>query len=392
MSTPNPPIRRHQPTLRGEGAKVTPLELFFDLIFVLALTQCTALMAEDLSWLGITRGLLILAMLWWAWVGYSWLTSVVDPEEGEVRIAIFAAMAAMLVASLCVPEAFGELGLLFALSYGAVRIGQIVLFALASGDDPNLRRSVTGLAVSTTLGVTPLILASFTEGWLQTGLWALALVIDMGGPLLFGADGWKLSPEHFAERHGLIVIIALGESIVAIGVGAEAGVDAQIVIAAVGGMAVAACLWWAYFDVVALVSTHRLEQAAPGREQNTMARDAFSILHLPMVAGIVLLALGLKKTLGHTEDHLYLESSAALFGGVAAYFLALSAFRRRNIGRWNRSRLALGVGLLLLIPVGTQIAAIWSLLTLAGVLIAYTTYEVRTHGEGRAQIRAELRH
>lgn len=389
---PNQPQRKHQPTKRTEGAKVTPLELFFDLIFVLALTQCTALMAKDLSWLGITKGLLVLAMLWWAWVGYSWLTSVVDPEEGDVRIAMFAAMAAMLVASLCVPEAFGDLGLLFAVSYGAVRIGQIILFVLASDDDPNLRRSVTGLAVSTVLGVTPLVIASFTDGYVQVGLWVLALVVDMGGPLVWGSDGWRLSPEHFAERHGLIVIIALGESIVAIGVGAEAGVDAQIVIAAVAGTAVAACLWWAYFDVVALVSTHRLEQATPGREQNTMARDSFSYLHLVMVAGIVLLALGLKKTLGHTEDHLYLESSTALFGGVAAYFLALSAFRRRNIGGWNRSRVVLGLGLLMLIPVGTQIAALWSVLILAGVLVAYITYEVRTHGEGRTRIRAELRH
>ena len=131
-------------TLR-EGEQVTPLELFFDLVIVLAFTQCTTLMAHHPTWSGLAQGLLVLGMLWWAWVGYAWLTSVIDPEEGAVRLVIFGAMAALLIVSLCVPDAFGNLGLVFALAYGLVRIAQIGLFMLASPDDDDLRHSVIGL-------------------------------------------------------------------------------------------------------------------------------------------------------------------------------------------------------------------------------------------------------
>ncbi|MGL4339636.1 MAG: low temperature requirement protein A [Rhodoglobus sp.] len=392
MSAPDSSARRRAPALRGDGAKVTPLELFFDLIFVLALTQCTALMAADLSWLSIAEGLMVLAMLWWAWVGYSWLTSVVDPEEGEVRIAIFASMAAMLVASLCVPDVFGDTGLLFACAYAAVRIGQVALFILASGNDPDLRRAVMGLALSTALGIAPLFAASFTDGWVRLGLWALALALDYIGPIIINLSGWKLSAEHFAERHRLIVIIALGESIVAIGIGAQQGIDITVVVAAALGMAVCAALWWVYFDVVALVSMKQLAQAAVGREQNALARDSFSYLHFPMVAGIVLVALGLKKTLAHTGDHLSVESASALFGGTALYLLALALFRRRNVGGVNWPRVFFAGLLCLLIPVVIQFSAIVALGVLTVLLILFVIYEVHTYAEARTRIRAELRH
>jgi low temperature requirement protein LtrA len=209
-----------------EGERVTALELFFDLVFVLALTQCTALMAATPTWEGVLKAMLVLGVLWWSWDGYAWLTSVVDPEEGAVRLVMFAAMAALLVAALCVPRTFGGDALLFACAYLVVRSAHIALFMLASRDDAALRRSVLGLAGSTAVGVGLLVAASFTSGGAQLGLWGIALLLDLGGPFLFGADGWKLVPGHFAERHGAIIIIALGESIVAIGAGAKAGVDA----------------------------------------------------------------------------------------------------------------------------------------------------------------------
>ena len=220
----------HQPRLKprlreGEEERVTPLELFFDLVFVLAITQCTALMSHDPSWSGLAQGLLVLGMLWWAWVGYAWLTSVVDPEEGAVRLVIFGAMAALLIVALCVPQAFGELGLVFALAYGLVRVAQIGLFILASPDDDALRHSVLGLAISTAVAVTLLIAASMFDGTAQGALWALALFLDLAGPYVIPPAGWRLMPDHFAERHGLIVIIALGESIVAIGVGASGALE-----------------------------------------------------------------------------------------------------------------------------------------------------------------------
>lgn len=373
-----------------ESEAVTPLELFFDLVFVLALTQCTALMAGSPTWEGLARGLLVLGVLWWAWVGYAWLTSVIDPEEGIVRIVIFVAMAALLVVSLCVPEAFGDLGLLFAGAYAVVRVAHIVLFVLASRGDPGLRTSVIGLAVSTAVGVGLLVAASFADGWLQGGLWAIALILDAGGPYVFGAEGWKLVPHHFAERHGLILIIALGESIVAIGVGAEAGIDAGVVTAAVLGIAVAAVLWWLYFDVVARVAEHKLSRAAVGRERNEMARDSYSYLHFPMVAGIVLIALGLKKTLGHVGDPLHTVPAVALLGGTALYLLAHVAFRLRTVHTVNVVRLVAAAVALALIPLAIEVPSLVSLAILTAVLVALIAFETIHYAEARDRIRHQL--
>jgi low temperature requirement protein LtrA len=377
-------------TVMRTGDRVSPLELFFDLVFVLALTQCTALMADNPTWEGLGQGLLVLGVMWWAWVGYSWLTSVVDPEEGIVRFAILAAMAAALVASLCIPDAFGDLGLLFAGAYAVLRGAHIVLFLVASRDDPVFRRSVSGLAVGTLVGVGLLVAASFTDGWLQGGLWALALLLDVGEPYVFGAEGWKLSPGHFAERHGLIVIIALGESIVAIGVGAEEGVDAGVVVAAVLGTTIAFALWRLYFDVVALVAERRLVNAEKGRERNEVARDSFSYLHFPMVAGIVLVALGFKKTLEHVDDPLKLVPAVALLGGTTLYLLAHVAFRWRNVHRFSWQRvLAAGV-LLALIPAAVEIPALVTIAIVAALLAALITYETVAFAELRQRLRTRL--
>jgi low temperature requirement protein LtrA len=375
-----------------EGAQVTPLELFFDLVYVLALTQCTALMADNPTWEGLAQGLLVLGVLWWAWVAYSWLTSVVDPEEGTVRLAMFAAMAAFLVAALCVPEAFDSLGLLFACAYAVVRMTQIGLYMLASRGDPALRQSVLGLAGGTAIGVGLLVAASFTDGALQGALWALALLLDMGEPFLFGAEGWKLVPEHFAERHGLIVIIALGESIVAIGAGAEVGIDAGVVAAAVLGIAVAGALWWLYFDVVALVAARRLSNAPEGRVRNEIARDSFSYLHFPMVAGIVLLALGLKKTLGDVGDPLKVVPAVAMLGGTALYLLAHVAFRWRNVHRFSTQRLLCAYLLVALLPAAVELPALATLGILAAALGVLIAYEARRFAELRDRLRHRLAH
>jgi low temperature requirement protein LtrA len=369
---------------------VTPLELFFDLVFVLAITQCTALMAEEPNWQGLGKAMLVLGVLWWSWVGYAWLTSVVDPEEGAVRLVIFAAMAALLVAALCVPDAFGDSALLFACAYGVVRFAQIALFILASRDDPSLRQSVAGLAGGTAIGVGLLVAASAFDGALQGALWAVALLLDMGEPYLFGAEGWKLAPGHFAERHGLIFIIALGESIVAIGVGAETGVDMGVVAAATLGTAVAAALWWLYFDVVALYAARRLSAAAVGREQNELARDSYSYLHFPMVAGVVLVALGFKKTLGDVGEPLELVPAAATLGGTAIYLLAHVAFRLRNTGSLNRHRLACAALLLALLPAAVELPALATVGTLAAVLAALVAYETVRFSEARDRVRGQL--
>jgi low temperature requirement protein LtrA len=378
------------PRLRAvprEGEKVKFLELFFDLVFVLGFTQCTALMVANPTWEGVAQALLVLAVLWWAWGGYAWLTSVVDPEEGAVRIAIFAAMAALLVVALCIPEAFGDRALAFAIAYGVVRAAQLALFALASRDDPELRHSVFTLAVSSAIGVGLLVGASFLDGLPQGALWGLAILLDWGGPALFGVAGWKLVPAHFAERYGLIVILALGESIVVLGVGAEVGLTAGVIVAAVLGVALASALWWIYFDVVALVTVRRLTQAPAGREQNALARDSYSYLHFPMVAGIVLVALGLEETLAHVEEPLHTVPAFALLGGVAIYLLAHVALRLRNAHSVNRRRLLLAVLLFALVPVAADVSALATLAGLNVLLWAMIAFETTGYGEARHRVR-----
>lgn len=377
--------------VRREGERVTPLELFFDLVFVLAITQCTALMSHDQTWSGLAQGLLILGVLWWAWVGYAWLTSVIDPEAGAVRGVMFVAMAALLIVSLCVQEAFGNLALTFALAIGVFRTAHIALFMLAGADDEDLRRSVIGLAASTAVAVGILVIASFFDGLAQGALWALAIFLDMAGPYFFGSEGWQLVPGHFAERHGLIVIIALGESVVAIGFGASGSLNLGIGTAAVLGVFLAAALWWTYFDVVALISARRLGEAEEGRVRNELARDSYSYIHLLMVAGIVLMAFGLKVTIGHHADALHSVPAFALLGGLAIYLLGLVAFRYRHVHTLNRRRLGLAIVLLLLIPVATAMPALISV-AVANVLIwTMIAYEHRGYGPRRDELRREAK-
>jgi low temperature requirement protein LtrA len=382
------PRAPHLSAVRREGERVTPLELFFDLVFVLAITECTTLMAHHPSWSGVGQGLLVLGVLWWAWASYAWLTSVIDPEAGAVRLVFFAAMAAMLIAAICVPEAFGDRALAFALAIGVFRVAHIALFSIAGSKEPDLARSVRGLAVSTAVAVTILVVASAFDGAVQAGLWALALALDFGGPYVFGEEGWQLVPGHFAERHGLIIIIALGESIVEIGTGAAGHLDFGVGVGAVLGVAVAAAMWWVYFDVVALVSARRLAEAEPGPIQNALARDSYTYLHLFLVAGIVLTAFGLEEVLAHTDEHLHWETAFGLCGGIALYLLGLVAFRYRQKHDWNRFKPVCAALVLILIPIATTIPALATLAIATALLAALVSAEHISYDERRDELRA----
>jgi low temperature requirement protein LtrA len=376
---------------RRQGETVKPLELFFDLVFVLGFTQCTALMASDPSWTGVARGALVLALLWWSWVGYAWLTSVIDPEEGAVRLVMFAAMAGLLVVALSIPEAYGDRAVTFAVAYGVVRAAHIALYVIASRDDANLRHSVTGLAVSTAVAVGLIVVgAVFFDGTAQSVVWAVAILLDAGGPGLFGTAGWTLVPGHFAERHNLVIILALGESIVALGIASEIDLTADVIAAAVLGIAIACAIWWIYFDVVALVTARRLVQAPEGRDRNALARDSYSYLHYPMVAGIVLVALGLEEALHHVDEDLDAVRSFALLGGIAIYLLAHVVLRLRNAHTLSRTRFGLAVVLLLLVPAATTVPALVAVAALNVPLWAMIAYETRLYGDRRYRLRHGL--
>ena len=368
--------------------RVTALELFFDLVFVFAITQVTNFLAGHQTWEGLFQGLLLLAALWWAWTGYAWLTNTLDPEEGAVRFAVFTSMAAMLIVALAVPTAFGDDGVIFGVAYLTVRALHIVQLALAAKGDRELLGAVSRFAPTAIIGPSLLVVAGFLDGAAQLAVWSLALLIDYAGALVGRARGWRVSPAHFVERHGLVVIIALGESIVAIGLGAAGlPLDAGLVVAALMGVLVACMLWWSYFDWVTYISQARLADAT-GSERAALARDIYSYLHLPMVAGIVLFALGLKTTMADVAQPLPTIPALGLCGGLALYLAAHVATRLRIGGGLGHGRPVATVVLVALIPVALVVPALLALALVTAVLVALIAYEAVRYRYSRAWIRS----
>lgn len=390
-----------------EQASVTPLELFFDLVFVFALTQVTAFMADELSWQGILRGALVIMLLWWAWVGYAWLANVASAEERPIKLAILAGMAAMFILALCIPEAFDDApgGLdgpvVLAICYLLFRLMHLVIFLIISREDAGLRAQVLRFALSVVASSVVLLVASQFDGWLQTGLWMLALLADYVGTALGGFRGWRLpAPGHFSERHGLIIIVALGESIVAIGVGvAKEPISWVIIAGSVLGLLLSSALWWAYFDVSALLGEHALA-IEPVETRARLARNAYSYGHLPLMLGIVLVALGLKEVLlyisdssHHTlSDPLSAVALAALVGGTVIYLLGHVIFKWLTVHTVSVVRLAAAGALLLAIPLITGLPALAQLAVVAFVVTGAVLIEGVLFAESRRKIRAELSH
>jgi len=367
--------------------RVTPLELFFDLVFVFAITQVTTLLAAEPTWGGLLRGLIVLAALWWAWAAYAWLTNTLNPEEGLVRIAMFVVMAAMLIAALAVPEAFGDHGVIFGVAYLVVRAMHLALYALAARGDHDLLGAVLRMTPSSTISGVLILGAGFLEGNERTALWVIALAIDYLGVLVGRGQGWRLSPGHFSERHGLIVIIAIGESIVALGVAATGTpLTAGVITTALVGMTIATALWWTYFDWFSIVVEHRLRQAT-GAQQATLARDAYSYLHFVMVAGIVLFAMSLKKALGHYDDHLDVVPAAALCAGLGAYLLAHVLLRLRISGSIGHGRPVALAALLVFWPFADDVPALAALSVAATIFVLLIAYEAIRYRESRSFIR-----
>ena len=372
-----------------EEYRVTSLELFFDLVFVFALTQVTALVAEDLTAIGMLRGLAVLMAVWWAWVGYAWLTNSVPIEDDDrARLVMFGAMTAMLVLALAIPHAFGDDGVLFGFSYLVVTGLFLVLYAVSTRSDPDMNRAVLRLAPGVLAAPVLVAIAGFFDaGPVRAALWVVALTVTFLAPIVSGNSGWRVRPTHFAERHGLIVIIALGESLVALGLAASGRVlTAQDILAASLGVLLLGCLWWLYFDVVSLAAERRLHEVT-GEERNALARDSYSYIHLVMVVGIVMIALGLKKVLEYGSEPLSAIPAVTLFGGVAVYLLGHVAFRLRNLHTLNVQRLVVAVLLIALIPVGTVVSSYVSLAVVTAIATSLATYEAVKYSIRRQEIR-----
>ncbi|WP_063783443.1 low temperature requirement protein A [Streptomyces sp. NRRL WC-3618] len=369
----------------GGGHRVTPAELFFDLVFVYAITQVTALIAADPSWLRLLGGMVVMALLWWCWCCFAWLGNVVRADSGAMLTVLVSVMAVVLIVSLTLPEVYDDAPgglpapLVFVLCYGAVRALHLVTYWLADPTDQALHRVLRRVAL---LSVAPpfallLVGAAFT-GMAQIMIWLAAVAIDYLGVFLTGKSGWRVaSPGHFAERHGLIVIIALGESIVALGVGVSGlPLSTPVVAAATLGLLVSAGLWRLYFRQLAETTEQRLS-ALTGDDRTRLARDAYTFLHLPLVAGVVITALGMKTALhqvadtGHYDlaEPLHGVVAWALPGGVGVFLLASAAllFRTAN----HRSPVLL-VGAAVCLAAGPAVALVPSLVALALLAVLVT--------------------
>ncbi|MDM4719947.1 low temperature requirement protein A [Micromonospora sp. WMMA1363] len=346
------------------GSRTTRLELFYDLVFVFAFLNVTDLTAADLSWQALFRCVLVLALLWWCWSGFAALGNAVRTDQGTIPLVGFVTTAAVFVLALAIPSAFVEIpgGLhgpvVFAACYFLVRVLQVGVFGWVVRSDPDLRQRWLLLLGPVLIATALLVVAGLVpqrvadggaERPLRLVIWLVAIGVEYGAGLALPGTGWTvISAGHWAERHALIVLIALGESIISLGLGPELvsglPLTAPVVVAAVVGIAIVAVLWWAYFDSLALGVEQALHRARMPAARAALARNAYTYLHLPMVAGVILFALALKRLLHTVSDpdtppwgaSLPVIEVVSLYGGVILYLAALAvlgAVATRNV-RW----------------------------------------------------------
>jgi low temperature requirement protein LtrA len=381
-------------TPTADGHRVTPAELFFDLVFVYAITQVTALMAADPTALSLLGGMVVLALLWWCWCCFAWLGNVVRADSGAMSGVLVAVMTVVLIVSLTVPKVYEDdpaglyAPLLFVACYGAVRVLHLVTYWLSDPADTALRATLRRTALLSVLPpFTLLLVGAAFDGATRILIWLAAVVIDYAGIFVTGRSGWRVaSPAHFSERHGLIVIIALGESIVAIGVGVTGyAVTAPVVAAAALGLLVSAALWRLYFHGVSEPAEHRLAERT-GDERTVLARDAYTFLHLPLVAGVVITALGMKTTLHQVADtgHYALSEPLhgmpawALAGGTGLFLLGSAAILLRTTGRRAPALLTGGTLCLAAGPLTALVPALAALTALTATLATVLVLHART--------------
>lgn len=368
---------------RTGDERVTPIELILDVVFVLGFSQCTAYMITQGGWQGMGDALITLALLWRGWVEFSWFASDFDPNSAIVRLSIFTAMGGFLMMAVTIPRAFGDFAHSFVAAYAVIRLVQMGLGRLASRHDSVFRTAVNRTAVSGLVGLALLFVGSFIDGFWGYVCWVLAIIADYV-MAVFTRFGWRLSAGHFAERYSLIVIIAMGEAILSIGAGADvAHASARTLLVAMTGVAFVACLWATYFDGTDTGAEHALVNTAPGVRQNELARRAYSLLHFPLVVGLIILALGLESAVAHPAHQLDPHIAAAFFGGLALYLLASVTFGLITVKVLNKPRLVVGLMMAAMIPLGTTFPA-WGSLALATAILTVLVVAQRINRPARS--------
>ena len=361
-------MQQHEPVAVEQ--RTTPVELLWDLVFVFAVTQVTTLLYHELTWTGFGRGMLVLALVWWAWSAFVWVTNAHDPDSAPVRAVLFAGMMCTFIVALSLPHAFGDDAVTFAVAYAGVRGLHLGLYADASRRGSASWASIAGFAVTVAVGMGLLVAGAIAGGMAQTWLWVLAAVIDYAGPAWLTRERLRgiqrVAVAHFAERYSLFIIICLGESVVSIGVAAaEHDLTGELIGTVALASLITIGMWWAYFDRVAGVAEHRL---AAHEEPVLAAADAYSYLHLLLVAGIIVSAIGLKTAVGHPSDALADGARLALAGGVALYLLGHAAFALRLLGEAQRPKAVAAIACAALYLVTGDAPAWLAIALLAGVL------------------------
>jgi low temperature requirement protein LtrA len=355
----------------SEERLTTPVELLWDLVFVFAVTQVTTLLALDLTWAGFGRAMLVLALVWWAWSAFVWAANAQPPDSPTLRATLLAGTVLIFVAGLAIPHAFGSQSTLFAATYAGVRLMHLALYADASRRGQADWSAIAGFALTVAIGMGMLIAGSFLEGWQRIVVWTAAAAIDYAGPAWLTRERLRgiqtVAVAHFAERYGLFVIICLGESIVAIGVGAQGHPLGGATIATIAaGLLITVALWWTYFDRFAATAAQRLRDHD---DPVLAAADAYSYLHLVIVAGIIVFAVGMRLAIEDVLDPLTDGARLALCGGLAAYLTGHTAFRLRLVGELDADKLLASALLLALFGIGGGLAA-WGVAVVAAAILA----------------------
>jgi low temperature requirement protein LtrA len=382
---------RRGPAGTEESHRVTFFEIFFDLVFVFAITRVISFMTHSLTFLTLTQGLILLLLLWWSWTAYAWLGNQVRADQGLIQVGMLVAMAALFVAGLVMPDAWGggeslDPPLIVAITFAVVRAIYILSYLYAAGDDRRLRMELLLETIPQSLALVAIIVGAVLGGTALTALWAGAFVIDFGSGRIISTliSGYQLrSPAHFAERHGLVLIIALGESLISVGVGAGPSITRGIVLVAAGiGFAIAVCLYWLYFANVREVASRALGEASEVRRAQ-IGRDAYTFAHFPMIAGILYMAVGIEEVVVHVARGGSTVSGApldwpaliALFGGAALYLVGRMAFLLIAARSFPPAQLVVAVTSLLVIPAARNLPALAALGLVGALLICLVGYE-----------------
>jgi low temperature requirement protein LtrA len=363
----------------SDERRTSPVELLWDLVFVFAVTQVTSLISHHLTWEGAGEGLLVLALVWWAWSAFVWAANATDPDGLTLRLALVVSMVAIFVTGLAVPHAFSDDATVFAVSYAIVRFIHLALYADASRKGNASWSAIAGFAITVAIGMALLVVGSLFDGTARAVLWVIAAAIDYAGPAWLTRERLAglqaVAVAHFAERYGLFIIICLGESIVAIGVGAAGReLDFELVAAVALSVLMVVGLWWTYFDRFAAEAEERLR-----RHGNPVlaAADGYSYLHLLLVAGIIVFAVGVKVAIAHVDEPLGDGARLCMCGGVALYLVGHAAFRLRMTASLEVAQVVAAAAAMLVFIVTADADAWLTALLVTVVLAALTFQETR---------------